>query len=55
VAIKLTFAHAQRFVRRVPLTAFVEVVIVVDVPRGHPASTGTGTTTFKQAANFLAE
>jgi hypothetical protein len=55
VAIKLTLAQTQRFVRRVPLTTLVKVVIIVDVSRGHPASTGTGTTAFKQATNFLTE
>jgi hypothetical protein len=55
VAIKLTLVHTQRFVRRVPLTARVEVVVIVDVSRGHPASTGTGTTAFKHATNFLTE
>jgi hypothetical protein len=55
VAIKLTLTHTQRFVRRVPLTARVEVVIIVGVSRGHPASTGTGTTAFKHVANFLTE
>jgi hypothetical protein len=55
VAVKLTVAHTQRFVRRVPLTTRVEVVIIVIISRGHPASTGTGTTAFKHAANFLTE
>jgi hypothetical protein len=55
MTIKLSLAHTQRFVRRVPLTTRVEVVIIVEVSRGHPASTGTGTTAFKHAANFLTE